>query len=147
MKKHDGGLQGTRDSGECEMAPLQNLGLSLFCVPMVICSMEMVPGWGMLGLRWPNSTFFIIMSLFGFVAGACMAPDHRNRIPGAIGGAIAGFGALFATSLMLDNVSWTSNIVILLVAGIGILPGLGVYWLLSLLSGSKPDDGASKRPW
>lgn len=98
---------------------------------IVFCSMEMVPGWGIFNLDWPPTVFYAIMAVSGAIAGIVGAADHR--IPGLIGGLIAGPSALFAVGYVLAHVTVTYNIILVLVAMLGALPGFAVYKVLAAI--------------
>jgi hypothetical protein len=98
---------------------------------IVFCSMEMVPGWGIFHLDWPPTAFYAIMAASGAIAGICGATDHR--IPGLIGGVIAGPSALLAVGYVLAHVTVTYNVILVLVAMLGALPGFAVYKVLSAI--------------
>jgi hypothetical protein len=98
---------------------------------IVFCSMEMVPGWGMFNLDWPPAVFYGIMAVCGALAGVIGAAEHR--LPGLVGGLIAGPSSLFAVGYVLAHVTVTHNIVLVLVAMIGALPGLAVFKVLAAI--------------
>ncbi|MEQ8789384.1 MAG: hypothetical protein RIC55_24030 [Pirellulaceae bacterium] len=100
-------------------------------IPQVLCSMEMVPGWGIFELGWPEAVYYAIMVVAGAVGGLLMA--ERHRFAGLVGGAIAGPGSIFAVALHLGSTDETWNFICVLLAAIGALPGIGVYWVLRLL--------------
>jgi hypothetical protein len=70
-----------------ELTSSQNFGIWVFMIPMIICSMEIVPGWGFIGLEWAPQTYYIIMIVAGLVAGVFMGSPAAA---GALGGAVAG---------------------------------------------------------
>lgn len=105
----------------------QRIGGFIFGIPLVFCSMEMVPGWGIFNLNWPNGYFYAIMAVCGSLAGMLMS---SYRIPGLAGGLLAGYGALFAVGKVLENVNVIHNGVLVLVALIGVLPGVALYWAM-----------------
>jgi hypothetical protein len=103
---------------------------------LVVCSMEMVPGWGFLHLGWGRSTFYLIAGAVGAAAGVILG---RHRLPGLVAGALMMAGALFSAALVLDHVAWIPNFILVLVAGAGALPGLALYlgyaWVYDRLFG------------
>jgi Na+/proline symporter len=68
----------------------------------------------------------------GLLAGALIAPSHR--IAGAIGGMIAGPLALLAVTFYFRGRGSAFRAEVVLVSLIASLPGLGVYFLLQLLT-------------
>jgi hypothetical protein len=133
----------------------QKLGQFIFWLPMVFCSMEIVPNWGIFNLDWPPEVYFVIMAVCGAAAGALMAPNYR--VPGLVVGLLAGPGGLFAVTLLLQNVNSIHTIAIVLVALIGCLPGVGVGFALKVVQdrfAQQLDEGPSarleddaERPW
>jgi hypothetical protein len=103
----------------------QKFAALVFVLPLVFCSMEMVPGWGLFHLKWPHAAFYTIMAVAGAIAGA-LAP--RNPIAGAPCGALAGVGALFAQAYVLERVTEIHDALLLLIGSVGMLPGLGLYF-------------------
>ena len=106
---------------------LFNFASGVFGLLLVFCGFEMVPGWGILHVKWPVEVFYVIMMISGAFAG--VARDPRYLPGGIVGGAGAGFGALFALGLVLTRVTVMNKVVLLLVAAIGCLPGIGLYVL------------------
>jgi hypothetical protein len=92
--------------------------------------MEMVPGWGIFKLGWDRATFYLNVATAGALAGSLMG---KRRVLGMAGGAIALMGALFCTSLVLDNVQQVPKVVLVLAGGIGALPGVAFYFSLDRL--------------
>ncbi|MDQ7779158.1 MAG: hypothetical protein RDV41_05560 [Planctomycetota bacterium] len=105
----------------------QKAGGYIFAIAVIFCSMEMVPGWGFLKLGWPPLVFYIISGVCGAIGGMLYV-----RCPGAgfMAGAVAALGALFATALVLEQVDEVHSIVLVIVGLVGILPGVGLYYLL-----------------
>ncbi|MBT3202344.1 MAG: hypothetical protein HN350_20785, partial [Phycisphaerales bacterium] len=52
-----------------EQTAAQQFGGGLLGLAIVVCSMEMVPGWGFLNLGWSQKFFFQIIALVGAVSG------------------------------------------------------------------------------
>ena len=104
--------------------PGQKIGQFVFWVPMVFCSMEMIPGWGFINPDWPREVYYAIMATSGALAGMLILPKHL--VPGLVGGLLAGPGGLFAVALLLENVQSTHTLVIVAVALLGCLPGIGI---------------------
>jgi hypothetical protein len=105
-------------------------GIAFFVYVMVIvvCSMEMVPGWGIVDVGWPESRFYWIAGITGAICGIFMASD--DRLAGMIGTPVGGVGALFATTLVLKHSTETHDGILALVGILGALPGLAVYALV-----------------
>ena len=93
-----------------DLTPAQWVACLLFSIPLVFCSMEMVPGWGAFNLGWPPSVFFAIMAACGAVAGFLGPPGHR--VPGLVGGLVAGVGSLAGTWLLLAHTTITLSFLI-----------------------------------
>jgi len=93
-------------------------------ITLVVCSREMVPGWGLLHLGWERSTFYLIAGTVGAIAGIILDP---HRLPGLISGALMMAGALFCAALVLDHVERIPNVILVIVEGIGALPGFALY--------------------
>ena len=89
-----------------------------------VCGMEMVPGWGILGLGWPVGTFYAIAAVVGVVCGAVMG--GRYWPAGAIAGGVGAAGALFAIGLLLHLTSWTHTVLLLVAGVLGAMPGIGL---------------------
>jgi len=105
-------------------------GIAFFAyvIVIVVCSMEMVPGWGFGFLNWPETRYYIVAAITGAICGIFMASEAR--LAGMIGAPIGGVGALFATSLVLKHSTETHDGVLAIVGLIGALPGLAVYALV-----------------
>jgi hypothetical protein len=93
-------------------------------ITLIICSTEMVPGWGLIGLGWDKSTFYLIGVGVGAAAGVVIG---KYRVMGAVSGAVAMAGALFCTGIVLDNMNTVPKMLLVLAGGIGALPGVIVY--------------------
>jgi hypothetical protein len=109
-----------------EQTAAQQFGGGLLGLAIVVCSMEMVPGWGFLNLGWSQKFFFQIIALVGAVSGLLIG--GRYLLPGLLGGMLGGLGALWAISMVLSNVNETWNIVLVLVGFIGAAPGICVFF-------------------
>jgi hypothetical protein len=114
-----------------QQTPAQNIGAGLFGLSIVICSMEMVPGWGLLHLGWSPGVFMGIMAACGAVSGLLMAAKHP--VPGLLGGLVAGPGALFAIGFVLERTTRTQSLILVIVGLVGALPGVGLYAALAAL--------------
>ena len=112
-------------------SPLQTVGILLFTFALIFCSMEMVPAWSRFRLDWSPSAYYALMSLLGMAAGALFGGKYF--LPGAFGGMLAGLGALGAMAFVLERSRYTNNLIFVLVAGVGSLPGLGVGFVLRAL--------------
>jgi hypothetical protein len=114
-------------------------------ITLVVCSREMVPGWGIFHLSWERSTFYFIAATVGAIAGAILAP---HRLPGLISGALTMTGALFCSALVLDHVDRIPTIVLVIVEGIGAIPGFALYlgyaWVYNRMFG-KPGSAQDER--
>jgi hypothetical protein len=76
--------------------------------------------------------FLFVAAVGGLVAGALIAPSHR--IAGAIGGMIAGPLSLLAVMFYLRGRASHYRAEVVIVGLVAYLPGLGVYFLLRLLT-------------
>jgi hypothetical protein len=95
-----------------------------------------VPGMALAGFHggtaWSLVIWLPIAALGGLIAGALLAPSHR--FAGAIGGLIAGptgLLALFFYARGRDKMFRAETVIVQLVAS---LPGLGVFFLLRLIT-------------
>jgi hypothetical protein len=102
------------------------IGTMIFLLPLIFVGMETVPGWGLFKLNWPQETYFLIMGVCGAISGAVLAERHLLAVPC---GTLAGLGALGATAFVLQRVNVINNYALVLVAGVGIMPGFGIYKL------------------
>lgn len=109
----------------------QKISGIVFVVAMLFCGMEMVPGWGLFHLDWPNWVYYLIMAVTGAIAGSCFATDHP--LPGLVGGLVAGPGGIFAIAFVLEHSTVTYDIILLVVGLIGLLPGFALYKALAAL--------------
>jgi hypothetical protein len=107
------------------------IGGGIFGIALIFCSMEMVEGWGILGLDWPPRVFYGIMAVSGCVAGVLCG--GRYIVPAVLGMVIGGVGALFAIAWVLERVNTMHSVVLVLVGIAGALPGAGVYFALKFL--------------
>jgi len=71
------------------------------------------------------------MLICGAVSGTFLGA--RYPVPGLIGGAVSGVGALYAVALVLDNVDSVYSLFLVIAGMIGALPGLIVYFVLKLV--------------
>ena len=117
------------------------IAMWLFMVPLVVCSMEIVPGWGIFHLNWPPSAFYGIVGVTSAAAGFIGIEEYR--IPALVAGPVAGVGALLASSMLLSTVDSTSNVVIVFVELIGALPGIGLFYVLKALQDKSKVGGSS----
>jgi len=113
---------------------LAQAAMWIFILPLVFCSMEMVPGWGIFDLEWPASTFYGIMTVAGIVAGFLGCEGYR--VPGMIAGVVTGAGSLYATAVLLRHTTVTHSIVLVLAGFVGALPGIGLYFALRFFQDS-----------
>lgn len=114
-----------------EPKPLQAVGIGIFTFGLIFCSMEMAPSWGVFRLDWPPSTYYALMALFGGVAGCLIGRGYW--LPGWVGGTVAGLGALAALAFFLEGTTRTHSAILILIAGIGSLPGVGIGFGLKAL--------------
>jgi hypothetical protein len=112
-------------------SPLQTVGILLFTFALIFCSMEVVPAWSRFRLGWAPSAYYALMALLGMVAGALFGKNYW--LPGAFGGMLAGLGALAAMAFVLERTTYTNNLIFVIVAGVGSLPGLAVGFGLKAL--------------
>jgi hypothetical protein len=110
------------------IGPLQAVGILLFTFALLFCSTESVPAWSRYHLDWPPGAYYALMSLLGMVAGGLFGGKYF--LPGAFGGMLAGLGALGAMAFVLERSTYTNNLIFVLVAGVGSLPGLAVGFVL-----------------
>ena len=98
---------------------------------LVFCSMEIVPAWSALHLGWPAATYYLIMGGCGMTAGLLLATEYR--LPAMFGGLAAGLGSLFANAFFMERATVTSNLVMVVLAAVGCIPGFLVYGGLRVL--------------
>jgi hypothetical protein len=110
---------------------------SVFGLSIIFCSFESVDGWEIFHVGWPQWAYFAIVLVTGTLAGA--AYGKRYWLPGALGGAVAGVGALFAIGLPLRVLPLVNRSLLLLFAAVGCLPGVGFFWLLRMLQDRIPE--------
>ena len=91
---------------------------------LVVCSTEMVPGRRLLRLGWDRSTFYLIAGVVGALSGAVLA---RHRLPGLIAGGPVMAGAVLCSALALEHLAQIPSLGLVMVAGVGALPGLALY--------------------
>ena len=109
----------------------RTIAMWLFMLPLVLCSLEMKPGWGFMHLDWPPSVFYAIVGVTSAVAGFIGLEEYR--IPALVAGPVAGVGALVASQILLSNVDSISDVVLVFAELIGALPGLGLFYLLKAI--------------
>ncbi len=102
------------------------LGVGLFIISTLICSFEMVPGWGGLQLGLTAPTIFAVAILSGTASGALVC--DKCRLLGALCGAVCGAGSLSLVSLYLLIVPATGGKMVAVMSGLGCLPGVGLYY-------------------
>jgi hypothetical protein len=107
---------------------LNTTAAGIFGGVLVFCGFQMVPGWFPWQLHWPTEVYYALTMVSGAAAG--VAADRRYWAAGIVGGAAAGFGALLALAMTLERLSVMHKAVFLIVAGLGSLPGVGLYLLL-----------------
>ena len=107
------------------------IGAGIFGIALVFCSMEMVEGWGILGLDWPPGVFYGITAVSGLVAGVLCG--GRYIVPAVFGFMIGGVGALYAIACVLERVNTMHSVILVLVGFVGGLPGAGIYFVLKFL--------------
>lgn len=110
----------------------QKIGFWILAIPLVLCGMEMVPGWGMFNLGWPYTWFYAIAATTGLVGGGLLA--RGSRLAGICGGCIGSVGALYATVMLLENVNQIHSIMLAIVGMIGAIPGFIAYLVLKKLT-------------
>ena len=109
----------------------QKIGGLIFGLSIAFCGMEMVPRWAVFDLGWPPAAFVAIMAVSGAVSGYLLGAGRR--LAGTIGGLVAGPGSLLAIAFVLERTTWTHTVILMAVAAIGALPGLGVYHALAAI--------------
>ncbi len=111
---------------------LGQIGHILLGLSLVFCTMEIVPGWGFIGdafnLQWPPAVFYVIAGVAGAVGGFLIG--GRYCVPGMIGFAIGAVCSVFAASLPLHRVQSIHTGILMLLAVLGLLPGMGVFQIL-----------------
>ncbi len=117
-----------------QLSWMAQIGMVIFVLAFFFCSHEMVPGWGFLDLDWPASTHYLIMAIIGATAG--LLAGEKYWLAGIVGGALAGPGSILVASYHLANVNETWDILIVLLGGLGALPGVGAYWLIRFVQSS-----------
>lgn len=129
------------------LARHQKWGLIIFVISNIFCADEMVPGWGLFHLDWPIYYFYVISVIGGTIGGAIFGGKYL--IPGLIGGAIAGPGALFAVGKYLASVNVSYSTIDCLMAILGALPGIGIglllAWIQKVLSRAATQPGTQTR--
>ena len=128
--------------------PFQKAVNGITGILIVICGIEMVPGWGLLGLDWSPAVFCLITAVAGAISGWVSRTNYR--VPGLIAGAIAGPGAILAMYLLLQKAERVPIPIVLLAIFVGVLPAFACYKILAALQdavlpprSAKP--GASRR--
>jgi hypothetical protein len=101
------------------------LGAVLFIISTLVCSFEMVPGWGGLQLGLTAPTIFAVALLSGTASGALVCDKHR--LLGALCGAVCGAGSLSLVSLHLLVLPATTGQMTGICSLLGCLPGVGLY--------------------
>lgn len=109
----------------------QKIAGTIFAVAIVVCSMEMVPGWGMFHLGWPPDVFYVIMAVAGVASAFCAG--GRHVVPALAGFPLGGVGALFAIAWMLERVNVVYSVMLIIVGLIGAIPGAAIYFALRFL--------------
>jgi hypothetical protein len=107
---------------------LNTTAAGIFGAVLVFCGFQMVPGWSPLHLEWPNEVYYALAMISGVAAG--VSADRRYWAGGIVGGAAAGFGALFALAMTLERATVMHKGIFLIVAGVGSLPGIGLYLIM-----------------
>ncbi len=110
---------------EANKEMLAKIGGGFVGLSVVICAMEMVPGWGVLGLQLPPSIFYIIAVASGAVGGFLIG--NRYCVPGMIGYAIANLGGLFLGSLPMYYFDRIYIAVLFILIPLGMFPGILIY--------------------
>jgi hypothetical protein len=100
-------------------------GAGIFIVATLICSFEMVPGWGGLQLGLTRPAIYSVALLTGALSGALICQQHR--LLGALCGAICGAGSLSLVALHLLVLPATTGKMAALCSLLGCLPGVGLY--------------------
>jgi peptidoglycan/LPS O-acetylase OafA/YrhL len=103
----------------------------LFAGLLILCVIQMVPGWNPLHLDWSTEVYYSIMMCSGACAG--VARDRRYWPGGLVGGAGAGFGSLCAVMTAVDHFNVDHPKFLAAVALLGSLPGVGMYFLFKRL--------------
>src|SRR5262249_40898207 len=114
-----------------EATSLQKIMGGVFGFSIVVCAMEMAPGWGLLGLDWPPVVYCIITAVLGAVAGWLSRTGYRLR--GLIAGAVAGPGAILAMYVVLQKAERVPAAALLVAALVGMLPAIGIYKALAAM--------------
>ncbi len=114
-----------------EGTPLQKIVNGITGILIVLCGVEMVPGWGLLGLDWPPAAYCFITAIAGAASGWVSRPGYR--VPGLIAGSIAGPGAIIAMYLLLQKAERVPIPIVILAILVGMLPAYGVYKILEVV--------------
>jgi hypothetical protein len=125
----------TKPPPQITLSPTENLGVVIFSLPLFLCSLEMIPGWSVthiiFGVTWPPVLCYSVMVVCGAIGGCLFATGYR--IPGIIGGILAGLGGLSALSFVLERSTVSHTLVMTIVVLIGSLPGMGLGLLLKFV--------------
>jgi hypothetical protein len=108
----------------------QIIGILLFVGACGIPAMHLAGFYG--GTSWSILVWMPISALGGFIGGALLARGHR--VAGALGGLVAGPLGLLAIYFYARNRQTIYQLEVMFVQCVAALPGLGVYFLLRLLT-------------
>lgn len=108
---------------------LEKIGGAILGIGVILCVMEIVPGWGLLGrllgLEWPPAVYYVIALLSGAVGGFLLG--NRYCVPGMIGYAIGAVCALFVASFPLYYVESIHSGLLFVLAMFGLIPGVVIH--------------------
>jgi hypothetical protein len=108
----------------------QTIGILLFVFTSGIPGMHLAGFWS--GTSLPLPVWLLVAFVGGFVGGLLLASEHR--IAGAVGGMIAGPLGLLAIYFYAHGRQSIHTVELVLVQGVASLPGVGVYFVLRLLT-------------
>jgi hypothetical protein len=103
------------------------IGFLIIVLGNCFAAHEMVPGWGF-NLHLPDAVIYAAAIGSGAWGGALIG--GRYFVPGVIGGALAGLGALFLEAWHLRSVHSTDTGTMALIAMAGMVPGTAMAVVL-----------------
>ncbi len=120
-----------------ELSALQGVGILIFVFACGIPALEL-NGFGF-GIDFSLETALLIAIIGGALGGLLIC--FRPWLAGVVGGLIAGPLGLYAVYFWTQNRAQVWNVELVLVQGIGCLPGIGVGLLLARLLSPKQEPG------
>ncbi len=114
-----------------EGTPLQKVVNGITGILIVLCGIEMMPRWSLLGLNWSLATYGFITAIAGAASGWVSRSGYR--VPGLIAGSLAGPGAILAMYLLMQKAQLVPIPFVLLAILVGMLPAFGLYKVLEIV--------------